>query len=218
MCLDCSRNIEHAILKVNESCPNLITTFRFLHLLKKKNQNKNKLNHWDTLLHYFCWRYWPFNFCIFSVFFFVPDSSLSTLWWPLILVHVLCILFLSVSTPPRDLNHQIKQNRLMHANKPYNPEVWHVSFSFVGNSVQLATNQLLSIDLDVRLYIIMILPTTLLMGQVRTLKFLVPFSAIANVFIVVVFGIVLYYIFNTPLVYSDKPLFAGFSTLPLFFR
>lgn len=87
-----------------------------------------------------------------------------------------------------------------------------------GDSVRLATNQLLNIDLDVRLYIIMVLPAVLLMGQVRKLNFLVPFSAVANVFIVVVFGIVLYYIFSDELVYSDKPYFNSWSTLPLFFR
>lgn len=88
---------------------------------------------------------------------------------------------------------------------------------FIADSVRLATNKLLDIDYDVRLYILMVLPLVLLMGQVRSLKFLVPFSAIANIFIIVVFGITVFYIFSEPLEYSDKPFFNSFSTLPLFF-
>lgn len=55
------------------------------------------------------------------------------------------------------------------------------------------------------------------MEQIRNLKYLVPFSAIANLCIVVTFSITLYYMFNEELHFEDKKLFASFATLPLFF-
>lgn len=69
-----------------------------------------------------------------------------------------------------------------------------------------------------RIYIAIVVVPVLLMGQVRTLKYLVPFSMLANIFIVIVFGIVIYYLFNAPLNYEDKPLMTeNVKTLPLFF-
>jgi solute carrier family 36 (proton-coupled amino acid transporter) len=53
--------------------------------------------------------------------------------------------------------------------------------------------------------------------QIRELKYLVPFSALANLFIVITFGITLYYMFNVPLDFTEKPMFASWGTLPLFF-
>lgn len=35
--------------------------------------------------------------------------------------------------------------------------------------------------------------------------------------IIIVFGITLYYMFNEPLTFSDKPFFASWGTLPYFF-
>lgn len=49
------------------------------------------------------------------------------------------------------------------------------------------------------------------------LKYLVPFSAIGNAMIIIVFGITMYYVFNEPLQFDDKPLFASWGSLPYFF-
>ncbi|XP_011184171.2 proton-coupled amino acid transporter-like protein CG1139 isoform X2 [Zeugodacus cucurbitae] len=57
----------------------------------------------------------------------------------------------------------------------------------------------------------------LFIGQIRNLKWLVPFSAMANVFILITFGIVLYYLFSGTLVFSDKPLIGEIKQIPLFF-
>lgn len=57
----------------------------------------------------------------------------------------------------------------------------------------------------------------LFIGQIRSLKWLVPFSAMANILIVVTFGITLYYMFSEPIVVSDKPYMAKWSQIPLFF-
>lgn len=88
----------------------------------------------------------------------------------------------------------------------------------IAESTKLATDLILGIGWDVRVYIAIIILPVLLIGQFRALKYLVPFSMLANIFIVVVFAITLYYMFNEPLDFSDKPLMTEkISTLPLFF-
>lgn len=89
---------------------------------------------------------------------------------------------------------------------------------FVANTFHDICNLRFGWDLSVRYYILMTMVPILFIGQIRTLKFLVPFSGSANVFIVVVFGIVLYYIFKEPLVISDKELVAPWTQWPVFFR
>lgn len=88
---------------------------------------------------------------------------------------------------------------------------------FVANSLRLVINYQLSIDLDIRFYIAFVLLPCMIIGQIRVLKYLVPFSMMANVLIVATFGITMYYMFREPLQYENKPLFAGWSTLPYFF-
>lgn len=65
----------------------------------------------------------------------------------------------------------------------------------------------------VRIYILLILLPVILVGQIRELRYLVPFSALANLFIVITFGITLYYMFNEPITLDDKPGIASFSQL-----
>lgn len=88
---------------------------------------------------------------------------------------------------------------------------------FIGSSLEKVINMAADLDWSVRIYILLTMIPILMIGQIRTLKYLVPFSALANLFIVVTFGITLYYIFKDPLVFSDKPNFSSFATLPLFF-
>jgi solute carrier family 36 (proton-coupled amino acid transporter) len=88
---------------------------------------------------------------------------------------------------------------------------------FIGASIKDVINFSFGIDWDIRVYIAMSLLPVLIVGQIRELKYLVPFSALANLFIVITFSITLYYMFNVPLDFSDKPMFASWGTLPLFF-
>ncbi|XP_055624760.1 proton-coupled amino acid transporter-like protein pathetic [Toxorhynchites rutilus septentrionalis] len=88
---------------------------------------------------------------------------------------------------------------------------------FIGSSLGKVINDAAELDWSVRIYILFTMIPILAIGQIRELKFLVPFSALANLFIVVTFGITLYYIFKDPLQFDDKPSFASFATLPLFF-
>jgi solute carrier family 36 (proton-coupled amino acid transporter) len=89
---------------------------------------------------------------------------------------------------------------------------------FIANTFHDICNEVFSLDWTVRDYIMLTMIPILLMGQIRSLKFLVPFSGSANVFIMVTFGIVLYYIFKEPLTISDKPMITSWTTWPVFFR
>ena len=55
------------------------------------------------------------------------------------------------------------------------------------------------------------------MSLIRNLKYLVPFSAVANLFIIVSFIITLYYIFGSNLDVGKGELMANVEQLPLFF-
>nr|CAD7452418.1 unnamed protein product [Timema tahoe] len=72
--------------------------------------------------------------------------------------------------------------------------------------------------INIRLYILMLVPFLYALGLIRNLKYLVPFSALANVFILVGFCITLYYMFTDIPDTSDKvEITSDFSTLPVFF-
>lgn len=89
---------------------------------------------------------------------------------------------------------------------------------FIANTFHDVCNSLFGWSMSVRIYILMVLIPALLIGQIRSLKFLVPFSGSANVFIVIVFGIVMFYIFKEPLDMSDKPAIVHYTKWPVFFR
>jgi proton-coupled amino acid transporter len=71
--------------------------------------------------------------------------------------------------------------------------------------------------IDIRVYIPMLLVFLIPIGLIRNLEYLVPFSAIANVFILISFVITLYYIFNERLEAADKSYIASVEQIPLFF-
>lgn len=80
---------------------------------------------------------------------------------------------------------------------------------FVAKSLMLVTNYEQSIDLEIRVYIAMVLIPCIAISQVRVLRYLVPFSMLANLMILITFGIVLFYMFNVELKFEERPLFAG---------
>ena len=71
--------------------------------------------------------------------------------------------------------------------------------------------------LDIRVYIPMLLVILIPISLIRDLKYLVPFSGLANFFIIVSFIITLYYIFSDNLEVEGKDLMANVEQLPLFF-
>ena len=70
--------------------------------------------------------------------------------------------------------------------------------------------------LDIRVYIPMLLVVLIPIGMIRELRYLVPFSAIANIFILVSFIITLYYIFSEGLDVGNGELMADIGQVPLF--
>jgi len=71
--------------------------------------------------------------------------------------------------------------------------------------------------LDIRVYIPMLLVVLIPISLIRNLKYLVPFSALANIFILVSFVITLYYIFSDSLEVDGLDFMANVEQLPLFF-
>ncbi|XP_067012756.1 proton-coupled amino acid transporter-like protein pathetic [Anabrus simplex] len=73
------------------------------------------------------------------------------------------------------------------------------------------------LHLDIRVYIVILLVPLSLLCLIRNLKYLVPFSMLANCFILVGFGITLYYMFSEMPSISDRDLVAPVHSWPLFF-
>jgi len=88
---------------------------------------------------------------------------------------------------------------------------------FIATSFRDVINYDFNLNWDIRIYIALTTIPCLFIGQIRNLKYLVPFSTMANIFIVIVFAITLYYIFAGDLVFSDKPAIASLTQIPLFF-
>lgn len=92
---------------------------------------------------------------------------------------------------------------------------------FIGTTFHDVCNAVFNLNEDVmtiRIYILLTMVPIILIGQIRSLKMLVPFSGSANAFILVVFGIVLYYIFKVPLEFDNRELVASWTKWPFFFR
>jgi solute carrier family 36 (proton-coupled amino acid transporter) len=53
--------------------------------------------------------------------------------------------------------------------------------------------------------------------QIRNLKFLAPFSTFANFITMISFGLIAYYIFETPFTIADKHAYGSLKSFPLFF-
>ncbi|XP_055313263.1 proton-coupled amino acid transporter-like protein pathetic [Sitodiplosis mosellana] len=87
---------------------------------------------------------------------------------------------------------------------------------FIATSFSNVLNSRLGVDWDVRYYIAVVTLPCIILGEIRKLKYLVPFSAIANLCIVVTFTITLYYMLSSP-IKLDRPKFSSFGQLPLFF-
>lgn len=88
---------------------------------------------------------------------------------------------------------------------------------FIAASLKQVTDFRTGKDIDVRLYIVSLIPALVLLGQVRNLKYLVPFSMLANIFMMSGFAITLYYIFSNVKSIENVKLFSSAEQLPHFF-
>lgn len=78
-------------------------------------------------------------------------------------------------------------------------------------------NYYTGMSIPIRLYILMLIPAVLLLSQIRNLKYMAPFSIMANVSIIIGFVIMLYYIFNGIEIPQDAKLVASVGQWPNFF-
>jgi solute carrier family 36 (proton-coupled amino acid transporter) len=69
---------------------------------------------------------------------------------------------------------------------------------------------------NLKIYCVILLVPLIALGQIRNLKYLVPFSALANVLLLISLGIVMFYIFQDIPPADDKPLFTSFAKMPMF--
>ncbi|XP_069692152.1 proton-coupled amino acid transporter-like protein CG1139 isoform X2 [Periplaneta americana] len=92
---------------------------------------------------------------------------------------------------------------------------------FVARSIQQVADHYMEEEgiekIDIRVYIPMLLVALVPISLVRDLKYLVPFSALANVFILVSFAITLYYMFNQEPNTEGTEMIAPAEKIPLFF-
>ncbi|XP_046394592.1 proton-coupled amino acid transporter-like protein CG1139 [Ischnura elegans] len=89
---------------------------------------------------------------------------------------------------------------------------------FIAHSTKQVADLHSGMDIDVRLYIAALLPPLLALGAIRDLKLLVPFSAAANVCIVLSFAFTLFYVFReAPDLASRRLQPPSLGQLPLFF-
>lgn len=88
---------------------------------------------------------------------------------------------------------------------------------FISNTFYGLGNSLLGWQLSLRVYVLIVLIPVIFIGQIRTLKCLVPFSGLANTFIITTLLIVFYHVFKEPLVFDDKPLIVSWTKWPFFF-
>ncbi|XP_011686499.1 PREDICTED: proton-coupled amino acid transporter 4 [Wasmannia auropunctata] len=90
---------------------------------------------------------------------------------------------------------------------------------FVSKSLQQIAEYNSGRPINMQLFIFSLIPALVLLGQVRDLKYMVPFSMLANTFMMTGFAITLYYIFSNSDLQSFKndKLFASVEQLPRFF-
>lgn len=88
---------------------------------------------------------------------------------------------------------------------------------FVATNLQQVINHYTGSDMSVQMYMLTLLPPLLLLNMVRNLKYLSPFSMVANLLIGAGMAITLYYLLSDLPAVSDRPYFSSVQQLPLFF-
>lgn len=72
-------------------------------------------------------------------------------------------------------------------------------------------------DIDVRIYMAVLLPLLISMNLIRNLKYLAPFSMIANMLVATSMVIIFYYLFQNMEPLDARDHFADVASLPTFF-
>ncbi|XP_044576947.1 proton-coupled amino acid transporter-like protein pathetic isoform X1 [Cotesia glomerata] len=88
---------------------------------------------------------------------------------------------------------------------------------FVAENLEQVIENYTKKDLDVTVYMACLLPILLAFSLIRNLKWLSPFSMVANILIASGMGITFYYVFRDTSEFKPVPGFSSFSQLPMFF-
>lgn len=88
---------------------------------------------------------------------------------------------------------------------------------FVASNIKSILDLYLEEKTDVRLIMLIILLPLILINWVRNLKYLAPFSTLANLVTMVSFAIILYYIFREPISFDGLDAVGHLRNWPLFF-
>lgn len=88
---------------------------------------------------------------------------------------------------------------------------------FVASNIKDIADYCLDDNIDVRLFMLIILLPLILINWIRNLKYLAPFSSVANVITIISFAIICYYMFRDPISVEGKHAVGGIKEFPLFF-
>ncbi|KAK0087635.1 hypothetical protein PV325_000514 [Microctonus aethiopoides] len=88
---------------------------------------------------------------------------------------------------------------------------------FVGENIEPVIEKYAGNNWDLRVYMALLLPPLLIFSFVKNLKYLAPFSMVANILIAAGMGITFYYIFRDTSEFQSVPAMSEFNRLPLFF-
>ncbi|KAL6448193.1 hypothetical protein ACFW04_000295 [Cataglyphis niger] len=86
---------------------------------------------------------------------------------------------------------------------------------FISSNLQMALSSFVSLKLEI--YMAILLLPLIFINYIRNLKFLAPFSTIANIIMFTGFAIILYYIFREPLTFENRVKIGEVKNFPLFF-
>ena len=92
-----------------------------------------------------------------------------------------------------------------------------VYIGFVAGNIRAVVMYYTETDHSVKFYMLALLPLLIALCLVRNLKYLAPFSMIANFLMAIGIGITFYYIFQDLPKPDTVPKFSSWSQLPLFF-
>jgi len=88
---------------------------------------------------------------------------------------------------------------------------------FVSRSIKQVAEHYWDHDWSIQIYMLFLIPPLILMNLLRSLKYLTPFSMISNFLFILGVGISYYYIFDNLPPVSERPYFATWEQLPIFF-
>ncbi|XP_024881850.1 proton-coupled amino acid transporter-like protein CG1139 [Temnothorax curvispinosus] len=86
---------------------------------------------------------------------------------------------------------------------------------FIAKNLQLGLDTFVKMELET--YMAILLLPLIIVNYIRNLKFLAPFSTLANIIMFTGIAIMLYYIFREPLSFDNRVAFGNVTNFPLFF-